>query len=93
MSIKILILTPLLRLCDNSNNHSLVPRSQALPGNADPEAPPRSQRAGTGAPPLQVPLVFPRSQALPGNADPEALPHPNPPTNTKFSQWEEADTK
>ncbi len=84
MSIKIFILTPLLRLCDNSNNNS--PRSQALPGNADPEALPRPN-------PPTNPSISPSSQALPGNSDPEAPPRPNPPTNPRFSQWEEADTK
>ncbi len=39
----------------------LSTRSQALPGNADPEALPPITR-------------ITRSQALPGNADPEALP-------------------
>jgi hypothetical protein len=39
MNIKIFILTPLLQLCDNFNKK--YPRSQALPGNADPEALPR----------------------------------------------------
>ena len=63
-----------------SNKHFLLPRSPALPGDADPEALPpvflRNRRGtasryrfpGTAGEPV------PRSRALPGDADPEALP-------------------